>query len=259
MGYKGVTMLGRKSFVPESINFAFRSLIEHVRLFVIVLLVGTGIIALVVGIIALLNKGFIQSVIASQALQDYQECVGYNCALVAYQSGAMLMSIISSNIVSIAISVLIIALFFAGFDLGFKKIALEIHDRDNSSARSLFSCFHLAPKAFIGWILYCAMVWIGWIFFILPGFIALLRFIFFPYFIIDKNVGPIAALKMSYEATKHHMWDIFAFWVAIKIIIYLGFISWMGVILTWPLSTLAYAYFYRKLVFDEIQMHHSIL
>jgi uncharacterized membrane protein len=95
------------------------------------------------------------------------------------------------------------------------------------------------------------MVWVGWLFFILPGFIALLRFAFFPYFIIDKNVGPIDALKMSYEVTKDHVWDMFAFWVALKIMVYLGFMSWLGVILTWPLSTLAYALFYRKLVNDS--------
>lgn len=250
----------RRSFVPQSIGFAFRSLIEHARLFVIVLLVATGAIIVVVAILALLNKGFIQSVATSQVLQDYQSCAGYNCAVVAYQSGATLMNLIWSHIISLLISGLILALFFAGLDLGFKKVALEIHDHNSSSAQSLFSCFHLAPKAMIAWILYCVMVWIGWILFVLPGFIALLRFIFFPYFIIDRNAGPIAALRMSFNATKNHMWEIFAFWVAIKIIISLGFVSWIGIILTWPLSTLAYAYFYRKLVLDmhqEYTMHTS--
>src|SRR6201999_442540 len=112
----------------------------------------------------------------------------------------------------------VLALFLVGLDLGFRKIALHIHDRQNSSYKELFSAFSLAPKAIIGWILYCLMVWIGWLLLVLPGFIALLRFAFFPYFIIDKNMGPIAALKESYEVTQHHMWDIFAFWVAVKII-----------------------------------------
>ena len=241
----------KKSFVLEAIGFGFRELIEHVRLFVMVLLAGTGVIALVVGLVGLLNKGFIQAVMSSQALQDYQECVGYNCASVAYQSGASLMSMVSSNIISLLISAVILAIFFVGFDLGFKKIALGIYDRDKSSVKELFSCFSLAPKALVGWILYSLMVWVGWLFFVLPGFIALLRFAFFPYFIIDKHVGPIAALKKSYEVTKHHVWDMFAFWVAIKIVVYFGFLSLIGVMITWPLSTLAYAFFYRKLVLDS--------
>jgi hypothetical protein len=249
---KGVREMERKkSFVLEAIGFGFRELVEHVRLFVMVLLAGTGVIALVVGLVGLLNKGFIQAVMSSQALQDYQDCVGYNCASVAYQSGASLMSMVSSNIISLLISAVILAIFFVGFDLGFKKIALGLYDRDKSSVKELFSCFSLAPKALVGWILYSLMVWVGWLFFVLPGFIALLRFAFFPYFIIDKHVGPIAALKKSYEVTKHHVWDMFAFWVAIKIVVYFGFLSWIGIMITWPLSTLAYAFFYRKLVLDS--------
>jgi hypothetical protein len=244
-------MNGRKSFVLEAVGFGFRTLVEQVRLFVIVLLAGTGVIALVVGLIGLFNKGFIQAVMSSQALQDYQECVGYNCAAVAYQSGMSMMSLISSNIITLLISGVILAIFFVGFDLGFKKVALGLHDRGESSWQTLFSCFSLAPKALVAWVLYSVMVWVGWLLFVLPGFIALLRFAFFPYFIIDKNVGPIAALKMSYDVTKQHVWDLFAFWVVIKIIVYMGFLSWIGIILTWPLSTLAYAFFYRKLVVDS--------
>lgn len=245
----------KKNWVLDSIGFGFKSLIEHVRLFVFVLLAGTGIIALVVGLIGLFNKGFIQAIMTSQALQDYQECIGYNCASVAYQSGLSMMSMVSANIIPLLISAVVLAIFFVGFDLGFKKVALQLHDRDDSSVKAMFSCFGLAPKALVGWVLYCVMVWIGWLFFILPGFIALLRFAFFPYFIVDKHVGPIAALRMSYDVTKHHVWDMFAFWVAIKIIVYFGFLSWIGVVITWPLSTLAYAYFYRKLVVDNKKNH----
>lgn len=244
-------MDGKKNFVLEAVSFGFRSLVEHVRLFVMVLLAGTGVIALVVGLMALLNKGFIQAVMSSQALQDYQECVGYNCASVAYQSSVSMMSLVSANIIPLLISAVVLSIFFVGIDLGFKKVALQLHDRQESSLKTMFSCFGLAPKALVAWALYCLMVWVGWLFFILPGFIALLRFAFFPYFIIDKNVGPIAALKMSYEVTKHHVWDMFAFWVAIKVIVYIGFLSWIGVMVTWPLSTLAYAFFYRKLVLDS--------
>jgi uncharacterized membrane protein YesL len=84
-------MQERKMYTGQALGFAFNSLLEHVRLFVVVLLVGTGLISLVVGIIAFLNKGFIQAVISSQALKDYQECVGYDCVGVASQSGAYLL------------------------------------------------------------------------------------------------------------------------------------------------------------------------
>src|SRR5258708_20615793 len=142
-----------KSHVVDAIGFAIRSLIEQVRLFVIILLTGTGVIALVVGLVGLLNKGLIQSIMSSQALQDYQECVGYNCATVAYKSGATLMSMISSNIFTVLISVVVLALFFVGIDLGFKKVALDLHDRHHSSVKQMFFCFSLTPNALISWIL----------------------------------------------------------------------------------------------------------
>lgn len=251
-------MNGKKSFTVEALGFAFNSLIERVRLFVIVLLAGTGIIMIVVTILGFLNRGFMRSVMASQVFKDYQECTGYNCAtIVSWRTGTDLMESITANFFSLLISAVILALFFVGLDLGFRKIALQVHDRHESSYKELFSSFSLAPKAIIGWILYCCMVWIGWLLFVLPGFIALLRFAFFPYFIVDKNMGPIDALKESYEVTKYHMWDIFAFWVAVKILISLGFVSWMGIFITWPLSTLAYACFYRKLVADHVQAEHQ--
>ena len=160
-------MNGNKSYVLEAIGFAFKELIEHVRLFVFVLLSGLGSMVVVGGIIALLNKGFIKALMSSQAVQDFQECVGYNCASVAYQSGASLMGMVSEHMFSVLISGIVIALFLVGLDLGFKKIALELHDRDKSSIKDLFSVFSLTPKAIVAWILYALMVWIGWLFFIL--------------------------------------------------------------------------------------------
>lgn len=244
-----MAMHEKNSHVLDSIGFGIKELVNHVRLFVFVLLAGTGLITVVVGIIALLNKGFIQSAMALN--EEFQQCVGFDCFYAAQESGSLLMQLVTANFFSLLISGLVLALFFIGLDLGFKKVALGLHDRDESSVRDLFSCFALAPKAIVAWALYSAMVMIGWMFFVLPGFIALLRFAFFGYFIIDKNVGPIAALKMSWEVTKDHVWDMFAFWVAIKMLICVGFLSWFGVILTWPLITLAYAYFYRKLVADS--------
>ncbi|HEX4069062.1 MAG TPA: hypothetical protein VHX42_03100 [Candidatus Babeliales bacterium] len=238
----------RKSHVFDSVGFAFKELVEHVRLFVMVLLSGLLSIVVVGAVIAFLNKGFLKALLSSQALQDYQGCAGYECATVAYNSGAAVMGMVSANLFSVLISAVVLILFFIGLDLGLRKIALDLHDHHESSAKKLFSSLSLTPAAFVGWILYALMVWIGWIFFILPGFIALLRFAFFPYFIIDKHAGPIHALKMSWAMTEDHVWDIFAFWLMIKIIVFFGFSSGIGIAITWPLSTLAYAYYYRKFV-----------
>ena len=240
-------MATKKIFVLDSVTFACKSLINHIRLFFFILLASTGVIALFVAIIGLLNKGFIQTIIYSPELQNYQQCIGANCLSIVYQAGSPILDLVMGNLFSLLISSLLLAIFFVGFDLGFKKIALDIYDHDTSKVKTLFSSFNLVPQGLAAWVLYCAMVWIGWFFFIITGFIALLRFAFFPYFIIDKNAGPIQALQMSYHATRNRIWDIFAFWMLIKIIVYVGSLSWIGIVITWPLSTLAYAYVYRHI------------
>lgn len=249
-------MQKKNSFALDSITFACTSLINHIRLFFFVLLTSTGLIVVAVALIGLFNKSFIQSILYSPELQNFQQCIGTNCLNVVYQAGAPALSLIAGNFFSLLISCLLVALFFVGLDLGFKKIALDIHDHDESSVHTLLSSFTMVPQALIAWILYCAMVWIGWLL-IIPGFIALLRFAFFPYFIVDKHVGAIQALKMSYKITRGHTWDMFAFWMLIKIIVYVGSLSWIGIAITWPLSTLAYAFVYRYLVSLEKRHHEA--
>lgn len=231
----------------EAISFAGRSILHHMRLFFFVLLAGSGLVALIVGVIGLVNKGFIQALMSDPLFQGLQECVGRQCPMLMYESGGQIVQIVSGNIIVLVISFVLLMVLFAGLDFGFKRIALDIHDRDASDVRQLFSEWKITLKGFCAWALYCIMVWAGFMFFVIPGFIVLLRFAFFPFFMIDKNAGIVDSLKMSWEASRNHFWDIFACWLAVKIVSYVCFLSWIGVVLTWPVSTLAYAYVYRQL------------
>lgn len=241
----------RRIPIADAVTFAFKCMLHHVRLFSLILLTGTVIIAGVVGIIGLLNKDFIQSIMLMPGIQELQQCVGANCFMFAYQSSNSLLEIVLAHIFSLLIGSLIMVLVFTGLDLGFKRVALDLLHKDESNLEVMFSCFRLIFHGLFAWILYCVMIWIGWFFFIIPGFFALLRFAFFPYCIVDKKVGAIEALKMSYHITSGHLWDMFAFWVVVRLIVYIGYLSWIGVILTWPLSTLAYAYVYRQLIMQQ--------
>ncbi len=240
-------MEGKKFSTVEAISFAFREILEHIRLFFFVFLVGSGLIILFVGIIGLLNKGLILSLIDSPMFQTVQECIGSSCLTIVYESGRPLIGFIAEHMMPLLISGVLLALFFTGLDLGFKTIALNVYDKHNSTVETLWSRFNLAITACFAWLLYCLMAWVGFMLFVIPGFIVILRFGFFPFFIIDKGQGAVDSLKSSYELTRDHVWDIFAFWVVIKIIIYIGFLTYIGTLLTWPVATLAYAYVYRQL------------
>jgi uncharacterized membrane protein len=237
----------KKYVAVDAICFGFKAIFGHIRFFTLIFFSCFGVAAAVAGIIALINKDFIQELLTSPMFQTFQECVGSQCFSVVYESKASLGGLIVSNATWLLISSLIIVLFFVCFDLGLKRIALDLYDRNTSNVKCLFEGYPFILYGLIGWALYCLAVWAGFMLFVIPGFILLLRLAFFPFYILDKNVGPVTALQMSYRATQNHFWMIFAFWSALKIISSICMLSFVGIVLTWPLSTLAYAYVYRHI------------
>ena len=86
--------------------------------------------------------------------------------------------------------------------MGFIKISLKFCDNEKPSISDLFSCFHLLFKALVGTILYAVIVFVGYILLIIPGIIWLIKFWFLIYFIVDKEIGPIEALKKVHRLPK---------------------------------------------------------
>lgn len=238
----------KKISVIDAISFAFKAILDHIRLFFFVFIAGTGLIALVVSIIGFFNMSIISSFADTSIFQSIQDCSGPRCFTIIYQSGRPMINFIFNHALSLVISSLILSFFFVGLDLGCKAIALNIYDTNNAEVKTLWSYFNLTLTGLCAWALYCVMMWIGFFFFIIPGLIVLLRFGFFPFFIIDKKSGVIESLKQSYHATHNHIWEILAFWIVIKIIMYAGGVTYIGILLTWPLSVLAYTYIYRQLI-----------
>jgi hypothetical protein len=248
---KGSMMEAKRISIKEAVSFGWNAILLHIRLFSLALLIGVSLIVVAIFFVGLFNKSFIFALLGSPEFQNLQQCISSNCLTIVYESGSSVLGIVSNHFFSLFVSSLLLSIFLVGFDLGFKRVALDIRDRNASVVERLFSAFNLVPQALIAWFLYWLVVSVGWFFFIIPGLIMLLRCAFFPYFIIDKNAGPIAALKMSFHATQGHIWDLFAFWIVMKIIMYLGFLTWIGSLVTWPLSTLAYAFVYRQLISEQ--------
>jgi len=132
--------------------------------------------------------------------------------------------------------------------MGLIKISLKFVDGSKGEYNDLFSCLPLFLNYFLSSLLYGLIVLGGLILLIVPGIIWGIKFQYFSYFIIDKGLGPVAALKKSADITKGAKWNLFVFgWV-------LGFINLLGVILfgvglllTIPTTMIAQAYVYRKL------------
>ncbi len=107
-------------------------------------------------------------------------------------------------------------------------------------------------RMFVSWvvasILFAIMLVIGFILLIVPGCYVLAKYGFFPFFILDKNIGPLEALKQSGKATEGIRWPIFLLFLACLGLNILGaLLLVVGLLITIPVTLLAVATVYRKI------------
>jgi uncharacterized membrane protein len=92
----------------------------------------------------------------------------------------------------------------------------------------------------------------GFILLIIPGIFFALRLQFTCYLIVDKNLGPIEAIKTSWKITKGNAWSLFFFGILLGLINILGVLCLLvGLFITVPLSMLATTFVYRKLLLQS--------
>jgi uncharacterized membrane protein len=154
---------------------------------------------------------------------------------------------IKERIVSLFFSIVQIVLEII-LQMGLIKIALKFCDNEKSTFADLFSSYPLFSNYLIGSILYVVIIGVGLILFIIPGIILAIQFQFFSFFIVDRGLSPIEALKKSSEITKGIKWDLFLFDLLIVIINFLGscFLG-IGLLITFLITLVSIAFVYRKL------------
>ncbi len=133
--------------------------------------------------------------------------------------------------------------------IGLIKIALRFCDNEKARFRDLFSNYRLFFKYLLGLVLYGLIVFVGTLWLIVPGIIWGIQFSFFDYFIVDKKVGPIKALKRSSAITRGAKWNLFIFFLMLIGINLLGAICLLvGLFITIPITMIAWAFVYRRLL-----------
>jgi uncharacterized membrane protein len=136
--------------------------------------------------------------------------------------------------------------------MGLVKISLKFCDNEKPKISDLFSSYPLFFKFLIGSIIYGLIVIGGLILLIIPGIIWSIQFQFFSYFILDKGISPIEALKKSSKITKGTKWDLFLFGILLGFINILGALAFLvGLFVTIPATMIATAFVYRKLLSQE--------
>jgi len=132
--------------------------------------------------------------------------------------------------------------------MGNIRIALEINDGQKTGFDRLFSTWKFFFRYITGSFLYSLIVLCGFILLIVPGIMWAIRFQFFSYFIIDKDAGPIEALKLSSKATEGARMDLLWFDLACFGALILGVLALgVGILVAIPTVMLAVAHVFRKL------------
>lgn len=133
-------------------------------------------------------------------------------------------------------------------EIGFIRIALKFCSNEKGAFNDLFSCAHLFFKYLFASILYFLIVIGGLILLIVPGIIWAIKFGFYGYFIVDKEIGPIESLKKSSGITRGVKWDLFLFGLLLTGINLLGVLCLLvGLFATIPTTMIATAFVYRTL------------
>jgi uncharacterized membrane protein len=133
--------------------------------------------------------------------------------------------------------------------MGLVKIALRFCDKEKGRFSDLFSQYHLFFNYLFALILYGLIVFGGTLLLIVPGIIWGIKFCFVDYFVIDKRLGPIEALKRSSAVTRGVKWDLFVFFLMLIGINLLGALCLLiGLFATIPTTMVARAFVYRRLL-----------
>lgn len=134
-------------------------------------------------------------------------------------------------------------------EMGILLITLELYDQKKPRYKDI-----LIPKGYlfrylIAKIVYGLIVVAGLILLIVPGIIWSLKYAFVRYFIVDKGLSIKEAFSESSRITSGSKWNIFWLGILLAIINILGALAFgVGLLLSIPITIMAYAYVYRKLL-----------
>ena len=134
------------------------------------------------------------------------------------------------------------------FGIGSTRIALAIYNGTPTSFKKLF-IFDKTFWPYLGaTLLYVIIVVVGFILFIIPGFIWMIKYQFYPWLVIEKGMRSKEAIKASGVITKGSKGTLFLFWLTSLGISFVGIlVVGVGLFPAVALLFMASAYIYKKL------------
>lgn len=133
--------------------------------------------------------------------------------------------------------------------IGIVKIVLAYVSGQEGRISDLFSGGRHIVRFFFGSLLYGLAVVVGLLLLVVPGIVLAVRLQFYQYLIVDKNMGPLEALRTSWDMTDGSFWGLVLLWLTALGINFLGVLALgIGLLLSMPTTVLAGGWVYRRLV-----------
>ena len=133
--------------------------------------------------------------------------------------------------------------------LGILRATLKIVNQDSIAFSDLFSMVSRTFNYLGATILFLIALTLGFICLIVPGVILAIKLQFYPYFIADKNMGPIAALKASWAVTRDVKLRLFLLYLVCGVVNTIGLLCLiLGIIPASMVVMIAQTFVYRRLV-----------
>lgn len=132
--------------------------------------------------------------------------------------------------------------------IGMIKIALAFVDGQKPKFNDLFAHSRYLLRYIGASLLYSLIVAVGLILLIIPGIYWALKYQFAVYLVVDRDMGILEALKRSGELTEGVKWPLLGYQVLQLLLNWAGVLFLgIGLLITIPVTMLAYAKIYRDL------------
>jgi hypothetical protein len=136
----------------------------------------------------------------------------------------------------------------SGMIVGLHVMALKSIDGGVPRVDDLFGSLALGPAYLLALALYCVAVGLGFALLIVPGIYLAIRYCLFAQIITDKSVGALAALRNAAVLARGNWLQLGAlFLIALFLNVAGAAILGFGLVISFPVSLLAIAGFYRSL------------
>lgn len=134
-------------------------------------------------------------------------------------------------------------------ELGMIKVNLMVLDDQTVRPDDCFKVLNLLPNYFVAWLIARTVTMFGFFCFVIPGIILHISFQFFGYFIVERGMGPLEALKASWAVCDGARWNLVMLSIVLWFVNTLGFMCFfLGMIPAHMIDGISLAATYRELL-----------